>query len=378
MQPPDRPRTPITALSALRWYLVNTGWWMRNGGWRQQGGHPIAFIDLRRNPWHRYLHILIIFLRMQGYAIRIRHRWGFLATWGSFDLFRRSGSGLQLTLSDHAGAADLFLTDDPDRTGGATVLDADYFGWPGRAMDGYAVPMPMADTVYLQGLHKRALPDARLPREHAIFFFGNMDRGSYGRPEPSAVFGCLSRMAALDLLRSRVPERVRDCRDLDEAQVTDGRDILLLDRAKRYIAPADLPDVLRRFDFFLGLSGVVMPLCHNLTEAMFAGCIPILQHPHLLQPALRDGEECIAFADAEGLITALERARSLTEEERIRMRSAVLRYYAEHLAPEAVVSRLTAQRGGRARLNGEQASTAILRARLQQAGITGAMPRPQR
>jgi len=39
---------------------------------------------------------------------------------------------------------------------------------------------------------------------------------------------------------------------------------------------------------------------------------------------------------------------------------------------------LTAQRGGRARLNGEQASTAILRARLQQAGITGAMPRPQR
>jgi glycosyltransferase involved in cell wall biosynthesis len=140
------------------------------------------------------------------------------------------------------------------------------------------------------------------------------------------------------------------------------RDIVLLGRQCEYIPPARLLQVLSRFDLFLAPSGVVMPLCHNVVEAMAAGCIPVLQYPHLMEPPLEHGINCLAYDNAEQLHTVLERFPDISATEVVAMRRHVLAYYKEHLAPEAVVEKLRTLAGKQARLrvNAEMLSTQLL------------------
>ncbi|MBK7943876.1 MAG: hypothetical protein IPJ85_00575 [Flavobacteriales bacterium] len=343
-------------LSAMRWYVMNLSRWLRMGR-GSAIGQKTAHIDIERNLWHRYLHILILFLQMSGYRVELRHRWRFMASWASSDLFRML-KGLSLVGHGPRASTDLVISDRKDIVG-ALVLDADYFDPLGTQPHGYRIPMPMADSAYLLGVHERA-PEIDAPREHAIFFFGNMDRSAYARSEPRTLFGCMDRCRLLDLIRNELPHRVHEPMDESSLAARGSRDIVLMDRTMHYIKPKDLPSVLARFDFFLAPSGVIMPLCHNLVEAMFAGCIPILQHPHLMDPPLIDGVNCLSFHDETSLVPALDRAKDLSASEVFAMRRAVRSYYDEHLAPAPVVQRLEAQKQGYVRLNAELASVRML------------------
>lgn len=369
----SKPRPlPIRWLSAARWYTVNLLGWIRQRGTGPQGG-KVVHVDIRRNHWHRYLHILLHFLQLQGYRVELRHRWRFLGDWASSDLFRRL-RGIRLVLRGPRGREGLVIT---DRKGaaGALVITADYFSLPGERAADYRVPMPMADSAYLLGVHEHR-PMVAAPRLRAAFFFGNMDRKAYARSEALALFGCMDRNRFLDTIRQGRPDRVLEPAGLEEIAERGGRDIVLLNRVRQYIAPKDLPGVLARFDFFLAPSGVVMPLCHNLVEALFAGCIPILQHAHLMDPPLIDGVHCLSFRDEAGLLAALDRASALDEERIQAMRAEVRRYYEAHLTPRAVVGRLEALGSGTVRLNGEGASVAELGRKLAAAGYRGGLPLP--
>lgn len=343
-------------LSAMRWYVMNLSRWLRMGR-GSAIGQKTAHIDIERNLWHRYLHILILFLQMSGYRVELRHRWRFMASWASSDLFRML-KGLRLVGRGPRASTDLVISDRKDIVG-ALVLDADYFDPLGTQPHGYRIPMPMADSAYLLGVHEHA-PEIDAPREHAIFFFGNMDRSAYARSEPRTLFGCMDRCRLLDLISNELPHRVHEPMDESSLAARGSRDIVLMDRSMHYIKPKDLPSVLARFDFFLAPSGVIMPLCHNLVEAMFAGCIPILQHPHLMDPPLIDGVNCLSFHDETSLVPALDRAKDLSASEVFAMRRAVRSYYDEHLAPARVVQRLEAQKQGYVRLNAELASVRML------------------
>lgn len=326
-------------------------------------------VDIDLNLWHRYLHILLIFLRLEGYTIELRHRWRFIGDWSSNFLFRRVVPDRLVFRNPQPGTR-LVLTNRTD-VPGALVVDADYFPLPGDARQGFRVPMPMADTAYLIGVHAHAAEDPETPRQRGIFFFGNMDSGAYGREEALALFGCMNRLRILDTIRRELPHRVHAPQEESDIGVKEGRDIVLMDRARHYIQPARLQEELARFDFFLAPSGVVMPLCHNLPEAMLAGCIPILQYGHLLDPPLIDGVDCLRFIDERGLVEALDRVRRMSSEEVIRMRKAVLAYHRKNMTPTAVVARLESIREGKIHLNGEQASVDVLRRKLQKAGLTG-------
>ncbi len=366
--PASKPRPRLIRLiSALRWYAVNMAAWLRGSGGAGTEV-KVAHLDVRRNLWHRYLHILILFLQLNGYRVELRHRWRFVADWASSDLFRRL-RGLRLVLRPPARGADLIITDRAG-TPGTLVLDADYFSLPDEAPTGYRAPMPMADTAYLLGVHERSI-DLSAERQRAIFFFGNMDRHAYARPEVPTLFGCMDRTHLLDAVRRARPHRVHEPTGEGGIGITDGRDIVLVDRARHYIAPKDLPAVLARFDFFLAPAGVIMPLCHNLVEALFAGCIPILQHAHLLDPPLQDGVHCLSFRDEEGLIAALDRARAMSAEQAACMRASARAYYDAYLSPQAVVRRLEQQREGRLRLNAESASVRILERKLRASSGSG-------
>jgi hypothetical protein len=86
-------------------------------------------------------------------------------------------------------------------------------------------------------------------------------------------------------------------------------------------------------DFFLACPGGSMPICHNLVEAMAAGAVPILEYPEYLDPALRDGVNCLAFSGPEGLLKTMRRALKMKPAEIAPMRRAAFEYYQKHFAP---------------------------------------------
>jgi glycosyltransferase involved in cell wall biosynthesis len=355
-------------LSSLRWYAVNMWYWLGQPRARGPFGQGSVYIDLRTNLWHRYLHILVLFLLDQGYTVVFRHRWRFIGSWASYDMFRKSGR-FHLTFKPHRNVQGPVITDTPV-IGPHLLLDHDYFTLPGHQLKGIRIPMPMVDSQYIAGTHRAPPVDAERQRRRAVFFFGNTAPSAYYRNDPRTVFNCFTRPELLDLIKQRFHDRIHEPSGIAEIDDALDRDIVLLSRQKAYIPPIELNGVLARFDFMLAPSGLVMPLCHNLTEAMSAGCIPILQHAHLLDPPLRDGIECLSFTDEESLARAMERMRSMEQGDVLRMRKAVLVYCEQHLTPAAVITRLReAGWNGPLHLNAELPSVLRLHERMKAAGM---------
>lgn len=108
------------------------------------------------------------------------------------------------------------------------------------------------------------------------------------------------------------------------------------------IEPQDWLGTLAMADFFLSPPGIVMPMCHNIIEAMAVGTIPITNYPEWLDPHLKHMENCIVFDDRDDLIAKLKAVLEMAPEEIARLRSNVIDYYDNHMRPDTFIRRLEA------------------------------------
>lgn len=106
------------------------------------------------------------------------------------------------------------------------------------------------------------------------------------------------------------------------------------------IEPQDWLDTLTMSDFFLSPPGIVMPMCHNIIEAMAVGAIPITNYPEWLDPHLRHMENCIVFDDRADLIAKLNGVLAMGEAEIARLRRNVIEYYDAHMRPVTFIDRI--------------------------------------
>jgi hypothetical protein len=116
-----------------------------------------------------------------------------------------------------------------------------------------------------------------------------------------------------------------------------------MDTSRIWIEEPDWLDTLARSDFFLSPPGIVMPMCHNIIEAMAVGTIPITNYPEWMRPNLVHMQNCIVFDDEADLIRKMQLALSLNESEIARMRANVIDYYRKHLDPRSFVRGLEAR-----------------------------------
>ena len=93
-------------------------------------------------------------------------------------------------------------------------------------------------------------------------------------------------------------------------------------------------------DFFLCPPGYVMPMCHNIVEAMAVGTIPITNYPEWFDPHLEHLQNCIAFDDKADLLEKLNAVLQMDPEDIARMRRRVIAYYDEHLAPGTFIRKV--------------------------------------
>jgi len=179
-------------------------------------------------------------------------------------------------------------------------------------------------------------------RRMRVFFAGDTEH--YGRvwvryPQPK-----LPRQKVIDTVKSRLPDHVVAVRDAGELaailQAGHTNKCVLNATSDVRIEPADWLPTVARADFFLSPPGIVMPMCHNIIEAMAVGAIPITNYPEWLDPPLTHGENCIAFGNEDDLVAKLTLALNMGQDEIARMRSNVLYYYRRHMLSDTFVRRV--------------------------------------
>ncbi len=119
--------------------------------------------------------------------------------------------------------------------------------------------------------------------------------------------------------------------------------IVIEDPEGTWIDPQEWLGTLALSDFFLSPPGIVMPMCHNIIEAMAVGTIPITNYPEWLVPPLQDMHNCIVFDGHDDLIAKLRLAMDMPATEIARMKSHVIDYYETQLRPENFVRRIEAR-----------------------------------
>ena len=176
-------------------------------------------------------------------------------------------------------------------------------------------------------------------------------RGSTGDElyTESLEFPILSRQDVLATVREHFSGRVAEIGSRAELEAIDPSVtpiVLATAGGRRHVATAHVLDTreylsyLGRCDFFLAPPGFLMPVCHNLMEAMALRAIPILNYGAWVQPPLEDGVSCVSFSTRDELVAVIERVLSMTDQEIEGIRSGVAACFDEHLSVDAFASRL--------------------------------------
>ena len=231
--------------------------------------------------------------------------------------------------------------DDPAPANASRVVKVSYEHRLCQSDDELAFPV----FVHPQITIKTKLPisyDVWAKRPVRIFFGGNTEEGKYDKPIIRDVYQMLSRREMLDeACAAMTPEMIYRPKHaaawLDSSET---HSFVLCETQHCKIPQERWLEALSKADFFLACPGVGMPLCHNLIEALAAGCIPILQYADYLPPPLEDGVNCLAFRDASGLRRIMVETCAIHSDMIVKLRSNVRAYYSEFLAPGCFARKL--------------------------------------
>lgn len=153
----------------------------------------------------------------------------------------------------------------------------------------------------------------------------------------------LPRLEVLTTIKERMPDdivTVSSTGDIERLCTSGYVNKFVLSDSGSGIEPSEWLPTLARADFFLCPPGIVMPMCHNVIEAMAVGTIPLISYPEWLHPNLEHMDNCIVFGGRDDLIDKMRMALSMPDAQVQRMRSRVIDYYESHLRPERVVRKI--------------------------------------
>ena len=85
-----------------------------------------------------------------------------------------------------------------------------------------------------------------------------------------------------------------------------------------------------------------MPMCHNVTEAMAVGTIPVINYPEWLNPDLEDMVNCVAFSDPDSLVNKITQVLNMERHKINEMKNRVIKYYRDNLDTSSLVKTLEA------------------------------------
>ena len=209
-------------------------------------------------------------------------------------------------------------------------------------VDGSAIaPYPMHPNV-APFAEDDVLAECRKTANRSGIFFAGSQRAKYGRAVIGRDFGVMNRLEILNTLRKSFRSRVvTEIKDYDKPKPTSGEQpIVLPDAGSTNITPDVWLETLAKHQFFLCCPGIAQPMCHNMTESMSVGTIPIIEYGDRVVPQLQDGVNAICFSGSDGLISAIDRIDQMSLEQIGSLSSAASEFYDNHLSGKRFMAKL--------------------------------------
>lgn len=181
----------------------------------------------------------------------------------------------------------------------------------------------------------------RAPRGLRVFFAG--DSTGYVRNRVRYPGPKLPRLEVLNTLKERIPEdivTVSGAEDIARLCASGFAEKFVLSDSGSGIAPSQWLPTVATADVFLCPPGMVMPMCHNVVEAMAVGTIPLISYPEWLHPNLKHLTNCIVFDGKDDLVEKMRLVLGMPVPLIAQMRANVVDYYESHLRPEVGVRAL--------------------------------------
>ena len=187
-------------------------------------------------------------------------------------------------------------------------LSFDYFTQSDRNQPSFYFPYFMHPGFYRFKHLKNVDALRNTKRTINTFFIGGIGEKNYSSQKLKEEFGTNNRWETIDFLKRYRTDLVapNSLEELDKKVSDESVTLLIVNTENFFVKQVNLHGYYSLSNFHLALPGVVMPICHNIIEAMVVGCIPILAYPQHFHPALEHGKNCLVYGNLEEKMICLE------------------------------------------------------------------------
>lgn len=293
------------------------------------------------NLYHRFFYLMVKFYQLSGYTIcypmdfarfrnlRNKDRYlGLIVREKNFlSIHKRNLPESVIEISDEMFSPDYF---------------SNYFKYQNKQENVFHVPMSFHPFMYSQEIWNLKVNTER-KRFNSIFCYGNFDAQAYldiRRTE----FTVETRVDLLAFFQKK--EKFISVHGKEEIVSADNKlnkKYVFAIKENYGIRMEDIRELLSYFNFYLCCPGVVMPLCHNVIEAMSVGTIPLIQkeYAEVMYPNLTHQSNAIIFNDLDDLEYIIQdKIFNYSDQEILTMKTNVLEYYDKYLSPHGMVKNL--------------------------------------
>lgn len=214
-----------------------------------------------------------------------------------------------------------------------------YFEKGNQEENAFHIPMSFHPLMYHNGIWNIKV-NFQKTRINSIFCYGNFDSKAYLAIRKTN-FKVKNRLDLLHFFQKKNQYlSIGSKEEITENKKGNLNEKYIFAIKENYqIKMEDIRVMQSYFNFYLCCPGVVMPLCHNVIEAMSVGTIPLIEREYaeVMYPNLQNNVNAIIFNNLEHLNEILEQIFNYKEEKISEMRGKILSYYQDFLSPESVV-----------------------------------------
>lgn len=325
----------------------------------------VLFVNVKNpNLYHRFFYLLLKFYKLAGYRIVYPM---------NFSKFRNLRNGDQY-LSLITKEPDFLSIKNEKKMKNAIVLKdehlsadyfKDYFEGKNAITGSFHIPMSFHPLMYHKNLWNTSINTEKI-RGNSLFCYGNFDDKAYLEIDRTE-FNVINRRKLYDFFQNHPNFYLIKNKDDLQKTISEKLQQQFI-FVEKYVNPLPMEAVretLSNFRFFLCCPGVVMPLCHNVVEAMSVGTVPVIQKEYadVMYPNLEDGKNAVIFNNFEDLKTILnQKLFNTSEKDFKKMSRNCLDYYNKNLSPEGMVFNLNQNLGkNKVYLNAEHRSIKFVR-----------------
>lgn len=293
------------------------------------------------NPqlYHRFFYLLLKFYKINGYNIyyplnfskfrNLRNKDQYLALIVKEKKFLSLNKRVPencIELNDEMFSTDYF---------------SHYFEKDNIREDSFHVPMSFHPLMYHRNIWNIKISSPK-ERYNALLCYGNFDVKAYSEIKKT-YFKVASRVELIEFFSQKLGFAHASTKE----EITLGfknwdKKYVFITKDQFQIKMNDVREILSYFNFYLCCPGVVMPLCHNIVEAMSVGTIPIIEkeYAEVMYPNLEHKKNAIIFNDLNDLEKTLAEIFNLPQIDIELIRRNVLLYYEKFLSPQGMIKNL--------------------------------------